>query len=66
MPRRPDEPGTDNWRRLWKSNKMSHRQRVRAWLRQLSDSPPLPIALTVPLPTSDSRNTGSMTSNLVI
>ena len=66
MPRRSDEPGTDNWRCLWESNKRSHPRCVRAWLRQLSDSPPLPVASTVPLLTSDSSNTGTMTSNLVI
>ena len=66
MPWRSDDSGIDNWRRLWESNKKSHRQCARAWLQQLSSSPSPPVALTVPIPTSDSSDTGAMTSNPVI
>ena len=63
---RSDEPGTDNWYRLWELNKKSHRRRARVWLKQLSNSPSPPVALTVPLPTSDSSDIVAMSSNLVI
>ena len=66
MPRRTDKPSTDNWRRLWESNKKSHRQRARAWLQRLSNSPSPPIASTVPLPTSNSSDLVVMSSNSVI
>ena len=66
MPRRSDDPSTNNWRHLWESNKKSHRRHARAWLRQLSDSPPSPVPQTVPLPTSDSSDTVAMLSNPVI
>ena len=60
MPRRSDEPGTDNWRRLWESNKKSHRRHARAWLQRLSNSP------SPPVPASNSSDTSAMTSNPVI
>ena len=66
MAQRLGDPGNDNWRRLWESNKKSHRRRARAWLRRLSSSPSPPVAPTVPLPTFDSSDTNAMTSNLVI
>ena len=66
MPRRSDNPSTDNWLCLWELNKKSHRRRARAWLRQLSSSPSQLVAPTVPIPTFDSSDTGAMTSNPVI
>ena len=66
MPRRTDELGTYKWNCLWEPSKKSHRQRARAWLQQLSNSPPPPVAPTIPIPASDSSDTGAMTSNPMI
>ena len=41
-------------------------ERARAWLQQLSDSPPPPVAPTIPLLTSDSSDTVAMSSYPVI
>ena len=64
MHRGLDDSGNNNWRCLWELN--SHRRRVRAWLQRLSNSPPPPIALTIPVLASDSPDIGAMTRNLVI
>ena len=66
MPRRSDESGIENWGCLWELNKKSHRQRAMAWLRQLSSSPPPPVAPTIHISTSDLSNTGAMTNNPLI
>ena len=66
MPWRSNEPGTDNWRHLWESNKKSHQRLARDWFRQLSSNPSPPVAPTVPIPTSDSSDTDAMTRKLVI
>ena len=66
MPRRSNELGTDNWRRLWESNKNSHRRRARAWLQRLSNSPSPSVASVIPIPAFDSFDTGAMIRNPVI
>ena len=66
MSQRSDDSGNDNWRRLWESNKKSHRRRVRAWLQRLSSSPSPPVAPTVHLSASTLFDTIAMTSNPVI
>ena len=66
MPRRSNELGTDNWRRLWESNKNSHRRRARAWLQRLSNSPSPSVPPTIPIPAFDSSDTGAMTRNPVL
>ena len=65
MPRRSDDPGNNNWRPLWESNKKSHRL-ARAWLQRLSSSPSPPVALTVPFSTSDLSDVVAMSSNPMI
>ena len=66
MPRKSDDLGDNNWHCLWESNKKSNRKRARAWLQQLSSSPSLLVAPTVPISTSDSSDTNVMTRNPVI
>ena len=66
MPRRSNEPGTDNWHRLWEMNKKSHRRCARTWLQRLSNSPSPPIASTIPISAPNSFDTGAMNSNPVI
>ena len=62
MPQRTDELGTNNWRCLCESNKKSHRQRA----KRLSHSSLPLVAPMIPLPTSDSSDTVTMSSNPVI
>ena len=66
IPRRLDDTGNNNWRRLWELSKKSHRRRARASLQQLSSNPPPPVAPTIPIPASNSSDTCAMTNNPVI
>ena len=66
MPRRLNDQGNNNWRRLCESNIKSHLQAARAWLQRLSTSPSSPRTLSVPPFAFDYIEAVIMSSNPVI
>ena len=66
MPRRSDDQGNNNWRRLCESNIKSRLHAARAWLHILSTSPSSPRTLLVPPFAFDSLEAVIMSSNSVI
>ena len=66
MPRGFDYQGPYNWHRLWELNIKSHLQATKAWVQRLSSSPPSSGTLLIPPSTSDSSETITMLSNLMI
>ena len=66
MPRRLDDQGNNNWRRLWESNRKSRLHATRAWLPRLSSNPSSPVALSIPFPKSDLFKAVAMSNNPMI
>ena len=66
MPRRSDDQGNNNWRRLWEVNIKFRLQAARAWLQRLYTSSSSSGTLSVPPFAYDFLEEVTMSTNPVI